>query len=173
MEDQDRTIAEDEFFMRRAIALSEMALADQGLKPYGAVVVRRGVIIGEGINRSVERSDPTSHGEIEAIRAACAALGTLDLSDCTLYTSSEPCPMCRATTMMAGISRVVYGASIADGAEVYKANPGAPRAMPMPAEEMRVRVGAPIGESGLAARRSLRGEAMKVLNDFAARRTPR
>lgn len=162
----------DESFMLRAIALSEMALDDPGLRPYGAVIVRNGVVVGEGVNRSIELSDPTSHGEVEAIRAACAALGTLDLSDCTLYTSCEPCPMCRATTMMAGISRVVYGASIEDAGEVYKANPAAPRAMPMPADEMRARVGAPLDESGLAVTRLLRSEAVEVLNDFAISRTP-
>lgn len=159
--------------MRHAIALSAQAIGDPGLRPFGAIVVRNGTVVGEGVNRSIELSDPTSHGEVEAIRAACSALGTLDLSDCILYTSCEPCPMCRATTMMAGITRIIYGASIEDAGNIYKAHPEAPRAMPISADEMRARVGATIEHSGLSPSKALSSEAIKILNDFAADRTAR
>jgi len=84
----------DETFMRRAIALSEQALGEAGAGPFAAVIVRDGAIVGEGINRSRAKHDPTSHGEVEAIRDACGRLKTVDLSGCDLYTTCEPCTMC-------------------------------------------------------------------------------
>ena len=69
----------DEKFMRRAIELSAQALDEPGARPYGAVVVRDGKIVGEGLNQSAKNFDPTSHGEVEAIRDACRNLKTTDL----------------------------------------------------------------------------------------------
>src|SRR6185503_2528479 len=102
----------DETFMRRAIALSEQALGEPGAGPFAAVIVRDGVIVGEGINRSQAKHDPTSHGEVEAIRDTCGRLKTVDLSGCDLYTTCEPCTMCVATMLIAGIGRMYYGASM-------------------------------------------------------------
>jgi tRNA(Arg) A34 adenosine deaminase TadA len=99
----------DETFMRRAIALSEQALGEPGAGPFAAMIVRDGAIIGEGINRSRANFDPTSHGEVEAIRDACGKLKTVDLSGCDLYTTCEPCTMCVATMLIAGIGRMYYG----------------------------------------------------------------
>ena len=81
----------DEKFMRRAIELSAQALETPGARPYGAVVVKDGRIVGEGLNQSAKNFDPTSHGEVEAIRDACRNLKTTDLSGADLYTSCEPC----------------------------------------------------------------------------------
>ncbi|WP_375457545.1 nucleoside deaminase [uncultured Enterovirga sp.] len=104
-------------FMARAIALSRQALETEGAAPYGAVVVRAGEIVGEGLNHVRARHDPTSHGEVEAIRDACRRLGTTDLSDCDLYSSCEPCAMCVAAMSLAGIRKLVYAASLSDSAE--------------------------------------------------------
>ena len=84
----------DEKFMRRAIELSTQALDEPGARPYGAVVVKDGRIVGEGLNQSAKNFDPTSHGEVEAIRDACRNLKTTDLSGADLYTSCEPCSVC-------------------------------------------------------------------------------
>lgn len=89
----------EEAFMRRAVAISAEALTTPGTEPFGAVVVRDGRIVGEGINRSLQNFDPTSHGETEAIRDACRNLATVDLTGCELYTSCEPCPLCVAAMM--------------------------------------------------------------------------
>jgi guanine deaminase len=97
----------DESYLRRAIdlALENVAAGDQ---PFGAVVVAGGEIVGEGVN-SVERSgDPTDHAEVVAIRAACIALGRLELPDAMLYSSAQPCPMCAGAALLVGISRTVY-----------------------------------------------------------------
>jgi len=107
----------EEKFMRRAVALSCQGVAEGG-GPFGAVVVKDGVIIGEGRNNVVPGADPTQHAEIVAIRAACAALGTHDLAGAVLYTSCEPCPMCLSATWWARISEVIYGNDRADAAAI-------------------------------------------------------
>lgn len=112
--------------MRRAIALSCENVALGG-GPFGAVVAKDGVILGEGCNRVVPSADPTAHAEIVAIRAACDRLGTHELAGATLYTSCEPCPMCLAAAWWARLDGIVFGndrgdaAAIAfDDAEIYE-----------------------------------------------------
>lgn len=103
----------DPAFMRRAIEISAQALTTPGTEPFGAVVVKEGKIVGEGINRSVLNHDPTSHGETEAIRDAARNLGTVDLRGTTLYSSCEPCPLCVAAMLIAGVSQLYYAADMA------------------------------------------------------------
>lgn len=106
----------DPAFLRRAITLAtENVLGGRG-GPFGAVIVRAGVIVGEGANSVTATVDPTAHGEVVAIRAACRALQTFSLAGCELYTSCEPCPMCYAAAHWARIDRIWYGASAADAA---------------------------------------------------------
>jgi guanine deaminase len=76
--------------------------------PFGAVITCRGRVIARAGNRVVPQHDPTAHAEVEVIRQAAAALGTHDLSDCVIYASCEPCPMCLGAIYWAGIRRVVY-----------------------------------------------------------------
>jgi len=86
--------------------------------PFGAVVVRDGEVVGRGHNEVVTHTDPTAHAEIIAIRAACRALGSFDLSGCELFTTCEPCPMCYAAAWWARISRIHYGCSRDDAAAI-------------------------------------------------------
>ena len=103
-------------FLRRAIALAtENVLAARG-GPFGAVIVRDGQIVGEGANSVTASYDPTAHGEVNAIRAACRTLGTFTLAGCQLYTSCEPCPMCLAASYWARLDAIYYGCSAADAA---------------------------------------------------------
>jgi guanine deaminase len=103
-------------FMRQAIALAtENVRSGQG-GPFGAVVVRDGVVVGEGANRVTQTNDPTAHAEVRAIRAACAALGIFSLEGCEIYTSCEPCPMCLSAIYWAHIGRIWYGNTAADAA---------------------------------------------------------
>jgi tRNA(Arg) A34 adenosine deaminase TadA len=102
----------DRELLRRAIALA-VASVEGGGGPFGAVVARRGRILGEGTNRVTGSNDPTAHAEVEAVRAACAALGAFELSGCTVYASCEPCPMCLGALYWARVERIVY----ADGRE--------------------------------------------------------
>lgn len=85
--------------------------------PFGAVVVASDGRIFEGVNRVTADLDPTAHAEVSAIRAACRALGTFDLTGAVLYTSCEPCPMCLAAALWARIARVHFAANRDDAAD--------------------------------------------------------
>ncbi|HVU47188.1 MAG TPA: nucleoside deaminase [Terracidiphilus sp.] len=103
-------------FLRRAIALATQNAVSGAGGPFGAVIVRDGKIVGEGVNTVTAGNDPTAHGEVNAIRAAAKALGTFTLAGCELYTSCEPCPMCLAASYWARIDAIYYGANAADAA---------------------------------------------------------
>ena len=107
---------DDEGFLRRAIQLAIDSVAGGKGGPFGAVVVRQGKIVGEGWNQVVPNQDPTAHAEVNAIRAACRRLGSFHLADCTLYASSEPCPMCLSAAYWARISRIVFANPRAEAA---------------------------------------------------------
>lgn len=107
---------EDAQWLRRAIALA-VENAAAGGRPFGAVVVRDGSVVGEGVNRLVVDGDPTAHAEMVAIRNAAATLGTPDLSGTMLAASTEPCPMCQAGALLAGVSRIVYATTDAEATE--------------------------------------------------------
>lgn len=85
--------------------------------PFGAVIVRNGEIVALAHNEVLKTNDPTAHAEILAIRSASAALGTFDLSDCVLYASCYPCPMCMGAILWARVPTVYYGATMQDAAE--------------------------------------------------------
>ena len=96
-------------FMRRALTLAEEAYRLNEV-PVGAVVVYRGQIVGEGFNRRELSRNALSHAELGAIDAACRAVGGWRLSDCELYVTLEPCPMCTGAVINARIAKVVFGA---------------------------------------------------------------
>ena len=102
-------MSRDEAHMREALALARRA-EGEGEVPVGAVVVRDGVVVGEGWNRPIGTRDPTAHAEILALRAAAAQAGDYRLGGATLYVTLEPCPMCAAAMAHARIARLVFGA---------------------------------------------------------------
>ena len=103
-------------FLRRAIHLATQNVFTGAGGPFAALIVRDGRIVAEAANTVTATNDPTAHGEVNAIRAACKALGTFSLAGCELYTSCEPCPMCLAAAWWARIDAVYFGASAADAA---------------------------------------------------------
>jgi tRNA(Arg) A34 adenosine deaminase TadA len=159
----------EEQFMARAIALSRRALEEPGSEPFGAVVVKDGAIVGEGLNRMWARLDPTSHGEVEAIRDACRRLGTLDLSGAAVYTSCEPCPMCVAAMIVSGIGSLYYGASLGQSGSILAAL-AARRRRPFTIEAMRAEVGLPVEGRRMPAAQKRDGEAVAVLEAWVAQR---
>jgi guanine deaminase len=105
-------------FMARAIQLSiDGAQSGQG-GPFGAVIVREGKIIAEGMNRVTSTNDPTAHAEVLAIRQACEKLRAFELKDCELYTSCEPCPMCLGAIYWARLSRIYFASTAEDAAKI-------------------------------------------------------
>ena len=101
-------------FMARALEMRDEAVR-RGDQAFGAVVVKGGRIVGEGVSAVLTRPDPTAHGEIEAIRDAARKLNSRDLFCAELYSSFRPCPMCEAAAAWAGIVRVWYGSELTDG----------------------------------------------------------
>ncbi|WP_204985927.1 nucleoside deaminase [Mucilaginibacter psychrotolerans] len=107
-----------EEFMQMAIDLSEHNVK-QGLGgPFGAVVVKDGMVIARSANKVVPTNDPTAHAEVSAIRLACQELGTFNLEGCEIYTSCEPCPMCLGAIYWARISKIYYANTKADAAGI-------------------------------------------------------
>ena len=103
--------------MLEAIRLSENNVRNGG-GPFGAVIAKDGEIVATGVNRVTADCDPTAHAEVNAIRAACARLGTFDLSGCELYSSCEPCPMCLGAIYWAHLDKLYYGNDKKDAAGI-------------------------------------------------------
>jgi len=103
----------DRKFMQAALDVARKGV-EKGQSPFGACIVRDGTIIASAHNEVMLTTDITAHAEVQAIRAACLALGEIDLSGCLIYSTCEPCPMCFAACHWARLDRIVFGASIAD-----------------------------------------------------------
>jgi guanine deaminase len=109
-------LADKQRFLGLAIAeATRGAEAGQG-GPFGAVIVKDGVVIARAANAVIANNDPTAHAEVQAIRAACAALGTFRLDGCDIYASCEPCPMCLGAILWARPRAVYYAATRQDAA---------------------------------------------------------
>lgn len=109
---------EDREFIERAIQLSERGMDENAGGPFGAIVVKDGEIIAEGFNEVTSKNDPTAHAEIVAIRKACELLDSFQLTDCVIYTSCEPCPMCLGAIYWARPKAVFYSCTKEDAAEI-------------------------------------------------------
>jgi guanine deaminase len=150
-------------FMREAIRISLEKMRSNHGGPFGAVVVRRGKIIGRGWNRVTSTNDPTAHAEINAIREACRRLKTFQLDDCELYASCEPCPMCLAAIYWARLKRVYYGNTRRDAAKIEFDD-----------DFIYREVARPITRRKIPMKQLLRKEAFKAFAEWQAKpdRTP-
>jgi guanine deaminase len=97
-----------EYFLERAIELSREGMQKGFGGPFGCIITKGDIIIGEGYNRVTSSNDPTAHAEVTAIREACNRLETYQLIDCELFSSCEPCPMCLGAIYWARLKIVVY-----------------------------------------------------------------
>ncbi len=104
-------------FMQQAIRLATDNVTSGRGGPFGAVVVKNGVVIATGTNQVTTLNDPTAHAEVTAIRNACAALGTFQLDGCDVYTSCEPCPMCLAALYWSRCTTIYFGNNREDAAQ--------------------------------------------------------
>ncbi|MGI9480440.1 MAG: nucleoside deaminase [Hyphomicrobiaceae bacterium] len=158
-----------EKFMRRALEIARQSLEIPGALPYAAVIVKDGQIVGEGLNKSFANHDPTSHGEVEAVRDACARLGTTRLDGCDLYTTAEPCSMCVATMYLAGIANLYYASAAAESAaflgrlaasdDKYRRHRSN--------DDLRHQVGLPLVERQMPSKQVLADEMLNLFDDYA------
>lgn len=112
----EQTIENNKMFMSRAVQLSLESVQSGTGGPFGCVIVKDGLIIAEGKNSVTKNNDPSAHAEVEAIRTACKALSDYQLTDCIIYTSCEPCPMCLGAIYWARPKAVYYANSKQDAA---------------------------------------------------------
>ncbi len=145
-------------FMRRAIELSRIHMEAGEGGPFGAVVVREGLIVAEGWNRVTSTQDPTAHAEVVAIREACSRLGTFELKGCEIYTSCEPCPMCLSAIYWARLDRIWYANNQADAAAIQFDD-----------QWLYREVALPISDRSLPTRNLLRDEALTVFQAWDAK----
>ncbi|HZD72083.1 MAG TPA: nucleoside deaminase [Actinomycetes bacterium] len=99
----------DQEFLPRAVRLA-LDNAAGGQLPFAALIVRDGAVLATGVNTALRDHDPTAHAELAAVRAACQQLGTLQLTGATMVSSCEPCAMCHAAALVAGVGRIIYAA---------------------------------------------------------------
>lgn len=158
-------------FMERALALSAQALDTPGTEPFGAVVVQDGVVVGEGFNHSVAHCDPTSHGEVEAIRDACRRLKRVSLAGCDLYTTCEPCAMCVAAMHIVGIRKLFYAATLEQSGTAFEGLPVAQR-HPIDVDALRVQAGSPLATRSMPSERHMADQALDILRRWAEPRKP-
>ena len=105
-------------YMKIAKELSDQNLKTKDGGPFGACIVKNGLIIGKGSNNVLKNNDPTAHAEIMAIRDACKNINSYDLSGCEIYTSCYPCPMCLSAIIWANIKTIYYGNTKEDAASI-------------------------------------------------------
>jgi guanine deaminase len=149
-------------FMQEAILLGEATMRSNRGGPFGCVVVRRGQIVARGENRVTSTNDPTAHAEVTAIREACRSLGVFQLTDCELYTSCEPCPMCLAAIYWARIPQVYYGNTRADAAAIGFDDDFIYQQIPLPPEQRSITMRPLLREAAQAAFQEWREKTDKV-----------
>lgn len=144
----------DILFMRRAIDLSYKNVKTGG-GPFGAVIVRKGEILAESCNLVTALNDPTAHAEINVIRDAARKLKTFDLSDCVIYSSCEPCPMCLGAIYWARINKVVFANTTSDAQKIGFAD-----------SLIYKEISLPFQERNIEFRQLLREEALKAFKEW-------
>lgn len=137
---RDHPTMHSEDYMRAAIALADAGVRSGRGGPFGCVIVRRGEIVGRGENRVTSANDPTAHAEVVAIRDACANLRNFQLTDCELYTSCEPCPMCLAAIYWARIPTIYFGNTRTDAAAVGFDDEFIYQQIPLPPDQRAVKM---------------------------------
>ena len=144
-------------YVARAIELATKNVEAGNGGPFAAIIVRDDRVIAEGTNTVTTANDPTAHAEVNAIRAACAALHEFHLTGCDIYASCEPCPMCLAAIYWSRCDAIFYGASAADAA-----------AAGFDDSFLYQEVSRPVEQRKLATKRLLPDEALESFNTWRA-----
>ncbi len=128
----------NEEFMSEAVQAALKGMANNEGGPFGCIIVRNGEIVGRGNNKVTSTNDPTAHAEITAIRDACKRLNDFQLSDCVIYTSCEPCPMCLGAIYWARPKKVYYGSNQQDAANIGFDDEFIYKEIPLPYEKRSI-----------------------------------
>ena len=142
-------------FMKKAIRISVANVENQKGGPFGAVIVKDGKIIARGSNKVTASNDPTAHAEVVAIRKACKALKTFQLTGCEIYTSCEPCPMCLGAIYWARPDKLYYANSKEDAATIQFDD-----------QFIYEEIAKPIGERKLFTKQILREKAQEAFEKW-------
>lgn len=149
--------------MRKAIELSVQNVHSGNGGPFGAVVVKNGEIVGEGSNQVLATNDPSAHAEVIAIRAACRKLKTFQLTDCEIYSSCEPCPMCMGLIYWARPKNVYYANTAADAAKIGFDDAFIYHELTLASSRRSIRMQQVLREEALAAFEAWQKKSNKVL----------
>ena len=141
--------------MQAAIRLSQQKMRQNCGGPFGAIIVRNNKIVGRGWNQVTSTNDATAHAEITAIREACAKLSTFELSDCEIYTSCEPCPMCLGAIYWARLRRIHYANTRKDAAAIQFDD-----------DFLYQEITLPVSRRAIPMMQLLRNEALKVFAEW-------
>jgi guanine deaminase len=149
-------------FMGEAIRISIRMMRRGKGGPFGAVVVRKGRVVGRGWNQVTSGNDPTAHAEVTAIRDACRRLKTFQLDDCELYTSCEPCPMCLSAMYWARLKKVFYANTRKDAAAIEFDDDFIYNEIPLPIKKRKLPMKQFMRKEALAAFVEWKNKADKV-----------
>lgn len=152
-----------ESFMARAIQLSIDNVRQGNGGPFGAVIVRNGSIVAEGVNCVTATNDATAHAEIVAIRKACSLLRSFSLRNCEIYASCEPCPMCLGAIYWAHVSRIYFANAAADASKIGFDDSFIYREFAQPVSERKISMMQMMREQALAAFRAWQEKPDKIL----------
>jgi guanine deaminase len=150
-------------FMARAIELSIENVRSGLGGPFGAVIVKDGAVVAEGVNRVTASNDPTAHAEMLAIRAACEKLDTFNLKECEIYASCEPCPMCLGAIYWAHLSHIYFAGLAADAAEIGFDDSFIYRELAKPHAQRKIPTTQTMRAEALAAFRAWQDNPKKIL----------
>ena len=161
-EDRSQDNTQTLSFIREAIRLAVENVRSGRGGPFACVIVRDGNVIASGTNLVTTSNDPTAHAEIVAIRRACEALGSFQLTGCDVYTSCEPCPMCLGALYWARPARVFFAASHADAAAAGFDDAMILREMALPFERRQLRMMQIGGDEGMTPFDAWRSQEGKI-----------
>ncbi len=148
--------------MRMAIDLATQNVATGRGGPFGAVVVRDGHVLAAEANSVTRTNDPTAHAEVNAIRAACAALGTFQLDGCDVYTSCEPCPMCLAALYWSRCRAIYYGNTARDAATAGFDDSFLYREVSLPMDQRRIPITPLLGDEAITSFNAWRQATQRI-----------
>jgi len=149
-------------FMLKAIDLATENVTSGVGGPFGAVVVRGNEVIATGVNRVTSTNDPTAHAEVVAIRAACKALDSFQLTGCVVYTSCEPCPMCLAALYWSRCDAIFYGNTAADAAAAGFDDSFLYAEIARPLDQRRIPIARLLGEEAIVSFNTWCAQAGKI-----------